>query len=238
LKLIAALFAAAFIVGGTITLSNLMARATFTVYSSYAGVRSLNIDSDTGDVRLTSAPTGARLATVEHVTETLYTPRRRSTLERSGLLDLSAHCNALLATSILLASECSVGYEVAIPSGVGVRASSGAGDIKATGLVTTAPISLHSGAGNVNAVGISAPTVQLDTGAGDITAQLTTPPRDLWASSGAGDINLTVPNVTYDLSANSGVGTVSHQGLRIDPNSPRRINVSAGAGDITIRVSH
>ena len=45
LKLIAALLAAAFIVGGTLTLSNLMARDTFTVDSSYAGVRSLNIDS-------------------------------------------------------------------------------------------------------------------------------------------------------------------------------------------------
>ena len=53
----------------------------------------------------------------------------------------------------------------------------------------------------MNAIGISGLTVQLDTGAGDITAQLTTPPRVLQASSGAGDITITVPNVTYDLSA-------------------------------------
>jgi hypothetical protein len=232
LKLIAALCAAAFIAGGTLTLLNLMARHTFTVRSSYAGVRSLNVGSGSGDVQLTSAPTGARLKTVEHVSEDLETPRRVSTLDGSRLLNLSEHC------SILMSTECSVDYEITVPSGVGVRASSGTGDIKATGLVTTAALSLHSGAGNVTAIGISAPTVTLDSGAGDITARLTTPPRDLQASSGAGNITLTVPNVTYDVSASSGAGTVSDRDLQTDPNSPRRITVSTGSGDITIRVSH
>jgi Putative adhesin len=230
LKLIAALSAAACIAAGTLTLLNVMARHTFTVRNSYAGASSLYIDSGAGDVRLTGAP-GSRLTTVEHVTEDLATPRRVSTLTGLGLLKLSDHC------SILMSTDCSVNYDIAVPFGVNVRASSGAGDIKATGLITTAPIRLYSGAGDLHAIAISAPTVHLNTGAGDITARLTTAPRDLQASSGAGDITITVPNVTYDLSASSGAGSVSDQDVRTDPNSPRRINVSAGAGDITIRVS-
>jgi hypothetical protein len=232
LKLVVALFAAAFIAGGALALLNLMSRHTFTVRSSYAGVRSLNVDSGTGDLQLTGVSTGARLTTVEHVTEDLETPQRVAMFDGSRLLNLGGHC------SFLMSIECSVDYDIAVPSGVGVRASSGAGGIIATGLTTTAAISLHSGAGDVNVTGISAPTVHIDAGAGNITARLTTPPTDLQASSGAGDIVLTVPNVAYDLSASSGAGTVSHRGLRTDPNSPRRINVSAGAGDITIRVSH
>jgi|GEM_PF-3106143 len=231
LKLIAALFAAASIAGGALTLLNLMARHTFTVRGSYAGVRSLSIDSGSGNVSLTGAPRGARVTAVEHVTEDLQTPRRTATLEGSGLLALGGHC------SFLMSIECSVDYQIAVPPGVGVRASSGAGDVEARGLITTAAVSLHSGAGNVNAIGISAPSVHLDTGAGDITARLTTAPRDLEASSGAGSITLTVPNVTYDVNASSGAGTVSDHELRIDPRSPHRITVSSGAGDVTIRVS-
>jgi len=230
LKVIAGLFAAAFIGAGALTLLNLMARHTFTVRGSYVGVRSLSVDSDNGDVRLMSASRGAPLGMVERVTEDLETPRRTVALGRSGRFALGGHCNFLMSI------ECSVTYAIAVPAGVGVRVNSGAGDVEASGLTATAPISLDSGAGNVNARGISAPSVHLDTGAGDITARLTTAPRDLEASSGAGNVTLTVPNVVYDLSASSGAGSVSDQGLRTDPRSPHRIKVSSGAGDVTIRV--
>jgi len=194
LRFIVALFAAVFIAGGALALLNLISRHTFTVRSSYLGVRSLNLDSGTGDVQLSGVSTSARLIAVEHVTEDLETPQRVAMFDGSRLLKLGDHC------SLLMSIECSVDYDIAVPSGVGVRASSGAGDIIATGLTTTTAISLHSGAGDVNVTGISAPTVHIDTGAGNITARLTTPPTDLQASSGAGDIVLTVPNVTYDLS--------------------------------------
>ena len=231
LKLIAALFAAAFIAWGAITLLNLMAHHTFTARSSYAGVRSLTVNSGDGDVQLKSAPAATRLRIVERVSEDLETPRRYYALSGSGLLSLNGHCN------ILMSIYCSVDYAITVPSGVSVHVRSGAGDLTATGLTTTSPFSLESGEGDVKALGISAPTVHLDAGAGDITARLTTPPRYLEASSGAGDITITVPNVTYDVTASSGAGTVSDQGLRTDPSSPRRINVSAGAGDITIRAA-
>lgn len=230
LKVIAGLFAAAFIAAGALALLNLMARHTFTAQRSYVGVRSLSVDSDNGNVRLLSAPRGAPLGLVERVTEDLQTPRRTATLGRSGQLELHGHCNFLMSI------ECSVAYSIAVPAGVGVRVNSGAGDLDASGLTATAPITLASGAGNVTARGISAPSVHLDTGAGDITAQLSTAPRDLEASSGAGNITITVPNVPYDVSASSGAGNVSDNGLRIDKRSPHRINVSAGAGDVTISV--
>jgi hypothetical protein len=231
LKLVAALFAAAFIAGGALTLLNLLSHHSFTVRSSYSGVRSLTIDSGGGDVRLTSAPAGAQLTAVARVSEDLETPRRGTALNGSGLLRLSGHC------SVLMSIYCSVDYTVAVPAGVSVNAASGAGDITASGLTTTKPLSLQSGAGDVDAFGISAPVVHLNAAAGDITARLTTPPRYLDASSGVGDIILTVPNVPYDVTASAGAGEVSDQGLRIDPSSPRRLEVTAGAGSITIGTS-
>lgn len=77
----------------------------------------------------------------------------------------------------------------------------------------------------------------LSSGAGDIHAQLLHPAQQLEASSGAGDIVLTVPNVAYAVTTSSGVGNITDSSLSIDPGSPRRINASAGAGDVTIQAS-
>jgi FAD dependent oxidoreductase TIGR03364 len=68
-------------------------------------------------------------------------------------------------------------------------------------------------------------------------AQLLHPAQQPEASSGAGDIVLTVPNVAYAVTTSSGVGNITDSSLSIDPGSPRRINASAGAGDVTIQAS-
>jgi hypothetical protein len=79
--------------------------------------------------------------------------------------------------------------------------------------------------------------VRLSSGAGDIHALLLRPAEHLEASSGAGDIVLTVPNLAYAVTTSSGAGSITDSSLSIDPSSPRRINASTGAGDVTIQAS-
>ena len=229
LCLLAWLLAAAFVLGGAYALLDVGARRTFTVRLAYAGVPSLVVVDGSGDVRLTGAPAGGAVVVSEQVTQGLSTPQREARRGPGGVLRLSASCQSLLS------SECNVSYDIAVPSGTAVAASSGDGDVSARGLVSTARVELSSGAGNVSAGRVSAPDVRLSSGAGDVEADLLGNLRRLVASSGAGDVSLTVPNAVYRVSATSGAGDVSDQGLRQDPASQRVISATSGAGDVTIR---
>jgi hypothetical protein len=231
LTLIGGLVALALVLGGAYDLLDLTARSTFTVQASYAGVRSLVVDSGNGDVHLAGAPAGSRLRIVEHVTEGLTTPARETASNGARTMQIRSHC------AFILSEECNVDYQISVPSGTTVRVSTGAGDITVRNLTSRASLRLSSGAGDIDASASSAPEVNLSSGAGDIHAQLLHPAQQLEASSGAGDIVLTVPNVAYAVTTSSGVGNITDSSLSIDPSSPRRINASAGAGDVPIQAS-
>ncbi len=228
LTLAAALVAAALVAYGAITLLDLAARHTFDLRITYADVSSLKLDADTGDVHLESWPISGQLIVDTHVTEGLWTPRRQSVRNRAGALALSSSCSPVFGT------ECGADYTISVPAGIAVNASTGDGDLDAQDLSTTAPLRLSSSNGNVTALRIAAGSVSLQSGNGDVTAQLTNPASQLTATSGNGDVTLTVPNTSYAVHASSGDGTVSDQTLRIDPSSPRRISASSGNGDVTI----
>ena len=231
LVLVGGLVAIALVLIAAYNLLDLSARSTFTVRASYAGVRSLVVDSGNGDVDLTGAPLGSRLRIVEQVTEGLSTPAREATIDGARTVQLRSHC------AFIFSSECSVDYQIMVPSGTAVRVSTGAGNITVRNLSSGASLRLSSGAGDIGATAISAPNVQLSSGAGDIHALLLHPAALLEASSGAGDIVLTVPNLAYAVATSAGAGSITDSSLSIDPSSPRRINASAGAGDVTIQAS-
>jgi Putative adhesin len=231
LMLVGALVALALVVAGAYNLLDLSARGTFITRASYVGVRSLVVESGNGDVHLTGAPPGSKLRVLEHVTEGLTTPARATTSNGAKTLSIRSHC------VFILSEQCSVDYQIAVPSEVTVRVSTGAGDITVRNLTSRVSLRLSSGAGDISATAISSPDVNLSSGAGDIRATLVHPAELLQASSGAGDLVLTVPNVAYAVTTSSGVGNITDSSLRIDPASPRRINASAGAGDVTVRAS-
>ncbi|HEY5197126.1 MAG TPA: DUF4097 family beta strand repeat-containing protein [Solirubrobacteraceae bacterium] len=234
------------ILGGAFTLIDIAARHSFDVRASYAGVQSLEIDDDTGDVRLTSAPEGSRLTVTEHVTQGLVAPRRAAAFVH-GVLRLTTDCRGF-------DPECRVRYAVAVPTGTPVTASSGAGTVTASHLASARPIllssgagdviadnvwsdtslQLSSGAGDVSASRIGSPQLRVSSGAGDVTADVSTRIGNLVARSGAGDVTLHVPFAAYAVHATSGAGTVTDHELSTNPASPRRIDATSGAGDVTI----
>jgi hypothetical protein len=229
LTVLGALMLAFLIACGAYGLSDVAARQAFDVRASYRGVQTLRVDGGDGDVRLTAAPAGSAVAVVVHVTEGLTAPDRRVVRAADGILHLSAGC------SFVFSNSCGASYTIAVPPGVAVDAHAGGGNVDASN--PTGPLRLSSGDGDVNALGIRATNVTLQSGNGDVTATFDRAPTRLDASSGNGDVTLTVPDTTYAVRAGSGNGTVSDQTLRTDPSSPRSITASSGNGDVTIQAA-
>lgn len=231
LTVLGALLIAVLIAYCAFELIDLASRHSFDVAAGYSEVRSLELDGGSGDVHLTAGAAGSEVIVVEHVTEGLSTPDRKAVRGANGALTITATC------SFSLTNNCGVSYTIRVPPEVAVNVDSGAGDVDARGLSTTAPLKLSSGDGDVNAVGIDAGNISLESGNGDVTATLDRAPARLDASSGNGNVTLTVPNTTYAVHASSGNGTLSDQTLRIDPSSPRSITASSGNGDVTIHAA-
>lgn len=229
LTVAATLFALLFIAGGAQALLDLSARHAFDVRSSHAGVRTITVEDDSGDVRLTGAPAGGPVRVVAHLTEGLRKPRWTATRGAGGTLRLRASCPVLFST------VCDVRFEVEVPAGVAVSAHSGHGSVTAEG-VSAPDVELETGAGSVRASGLRVRRVRASAGAGDVRVGMLTPPSLVDAHSGAGGVELTVPDAVYAVDAHAGAGDVIDGAVRKDPASPRRITATSGAGDVRIDV--
>jgi len=233
---------------GVVALLDVAARHTFTARSTFAGVHRLVVDNSVGDVHLVRARAGAPVSVTAHVTEGLGNPRRTAQRSADGTLRLSASC-----ANVFVGPSCDVGYTVAVPTGVRVGIESSGGDITVRDYVGRTPLSLSSSAGDINASGITVPSLQLDSSAGDVRAdairapvvhgessagdvvlRLSAAPRTLTAESSAGDVRLTVPDQVYRVKASSSAGSVTDGDIRQSPRAPHSIEASSSAGDVTI----
>jgi Putative adhesin len=155
------------------------------------------------------ARVGAPVTVTAQVTEGLRTPHRSATRSAGGTLRLSASCSGGIG-----GSSCDVGYTVAVPAGTRLAVDSSGGDITVRDYASRAPLDLHRSSGDVDAVGISVPSLRLGSSTSDVHAQgirarvvdaessagdtalgLASPARSLTATSSAGDVRLVVPDV-------------------------------------------
>jgi len=250
LAVAAGVLALALVAHGAFTLLDLAARTTTVERTSYAGVGALVVEGG-ADIRLTSAPAGGRVEVAARITEGLRAPEHRIVQQGDGTLRLSASC------AFLFTGQCRVRFDLRVPAGTTVRARTGAGDIDVRDLRSTAPVVLHSSAGDITASGASAPALDLSSSAGDVDAggvraarvrvrssagdvnvALREPADRLDAGSSAGDIELVVPDAIYrlDAGAGAGAGDVSSADVRTDPASRRILRARTSAGDISIRI--
>jgi len=127
---------------------------------------------------------------------------------------------------------CGISYTVAVPQGVAVRVSAGAGAITLTSL--SGPVSAQTSAGLITAVDLRAADASLKSNAGGIIATWSVPPRSLHASTDVGAITLTVPgSVAYKISTHTFVGT-SAITVRRSASSPYAIAASSDVGSVSI----
>jgi hypothetical protein len=103
--------------------------------------------------------------------------------------------------------NCGVFFDLTVPRDLGAIVDLGVGQIRLSGLSGT--ISAHTGAGQIQASGMSSQRVALNTGAGMISAVFTAPPQLIAAHSGTGSVAIRVPSGTaYKVTANTQVGSV------------------------------
>jgi hypothetical protein len=152
------------------------------------------------------------------------TPPATSRRVAGTTLTLSYGCTAQLI--------CGVAYDVQVPEGVAVQATTRAGAITLTSL--SGDVTAQTDAGLITANDLGSATVRLKSNAGGIIAGFSTAPSSVKASTNIGSISLTLPGAqSYQIHTHTYVGSSS---VTVHKNaaSPHVISASSDLGSITI----
>jgi hypothetical protein len=203
-------------------------------------VRQLTVSAGAGSITVA----GSERATVAITAQLSYHGRApvMQGAVRDGRLVLGYRCAA--------GTECGVSYVLQVPRGVTVRARTGAGDVRLTGL--TGSVTASVGTGDISLSGLSGPVraqdrtgdvsgralrsadAALSSGIGDIDVSFTRPPGRLVVTDKLGPVMIRVPgSVSYRVQAGSGLGSVSIGVPRL-AGSPHRITATSQLGDVAI----
>jgi DUF4097 and DUF4098 domain-containing protein YvlB len=146
--------------------------------------------------------------------------------------------------------NCGAEITLAVPFGESVKASSGSGNLKVTGIggalnlsdgsgnITGEHLSgalvLNDSSGDINVTDIGSARVRAYAGSGNVDISFSRPPDDLTASASSGNITVAVPaRVAYDVIADASSGT-EQVDVPTDPSSHRVIHLDAGSGNIRV----
>jgi hypothetical protein len=170
--------------------------------------------------------TGSDRSTVAVSQQPSYskTPPATSRQVAGTTLTLSYSCKAQLV--------CSVEYDVQVPHGVAVQASTRTGAITLTSL--GGDISAQTDAGFITANDLGGATARLKSSAGGIIATFSAAPSSVSAATNIGSISLTLPGAeSYQIHTHTYVGSSS---VTVPKNaaSPHVITASSDLGSITI----
>jgi DUF4097 and DUF4098 domain-containing protein YvlB len=122
---------------------------------------------------------------------------------------------------------------VILAIGLPVTLTTSGSDITANGLAGTA--NLDSGSGAINASGITASDVTVNTGGGNAALTFAKTPRDVQVSSASGAVSIVLPRGSYDFRVSSGGGGVTTPAS--DSAAPDVITVNAAGGNVTVSES-
>jgi Putative adhesin len=171
-------------------------------------------------------------------------PGHSSWTLQGDTLQFSIDCSGLVFS-------CGSRFEVAVPPGTAVTASSGSNTVNVSGL--SAPVTVNGNQGGVNVSGMSGP-LQVTTGSGSVTAtalrsaavQVTTnqgsadisfaaAPRSVTVKCSTGNATVRVPTNghQYHVLVSSGTGNASSK-VPDDPQANSVVQVSSGSHDATV----
>lgn len=125
--------------------------------------------------------------------------------------------------SLFNGHSISIDYEITVPKGTDVKATSGSGNVRVEGI--SGPLQGNTGSGDVTAAGIQG-TSKLETGSGNIQVQNAS--GTLKLNTGSGDIRVTQSTIG-DAQAETGSGNIELDAVQ----GPLR--AETGSGDITAK---
>lgn len=245
LVVIGVLLAVAAIGLGALTVIGSLAHETARHTGRYDGVRTVDVDVDSGSVAVTGVD-GSTTTTVRRtVSWSLRKPKIQERQEGDRLV-VRVDC------SFSFGQGCGGHFEIRVPRATDLRLHSSAGRVEVRG--TDGSVDASSSAGRVSATDIggqatlqsSAGTVEgsrlrsalvdAQSSAGSVRLAFATAPERVQASSSAGSVDVVVPRdaTAYRVEASTSAGS-SDVTVRTDPGSDRQIDAHSSAGSVRVR---
>ncbi|MFG2042393.1 hypothetical protein [Dactylosporangium sp. NPDC048998] len=180
----------------------------------------VEVDSEGGSItiKVGAGPTIKVTETQRYKTDK---PERKQTLDGGELILASTGCAK---------SDCSISYEIEMPSTLSVRLDSSGGQIAMTGL--TGLIDVQSDGGALSGEGLAPPELNARTGGGPVDLKITQAPDRIDIDSGGGNVNLRLTSDGYALDAQLDGGKQSGT-VKNDAGSVHKLKVATGGGSLS-----
>ncbi|MGI5237375.1 hypothetical protein [Dactylosporangium sp. CA-139066] len=179
----------------------------------------VEVDSEGGEITIKAGGTTIK------VTETMRykseKPGRKQSLDGGELILGSTGCKA---------NDCSISYEIEMPSTLTARLDSSGGRVSLTGL--TGLIDVQSDGGALSGEGLAPPEVTARTGGGPVDLKITQAPNRIDIDSEGGNVNLRLTSDGYALEADLGGGKQSGT-LKSDKASVHKVHINTGGGNLS-----
>jgi hypothetical protein len=241
----AVLFALATVAWGCYSLIDELALRTYHSTATLPIVHRVELQAGDADVRIVPDAT-------DHIVvdRTIQRGLRRAdsrTYERDGVLIVQGGCHGPFGwrCSMSITIHVPTQFEVVGRLGDGnltdlgthglVQVSSSDGDIDLDGVVGA--VQLHSGDGQVQIYALTAPTVQVTSGDGDMDVELASSPGSVALHSGDGNVDVCLPRTTspYAVTTHTGDGTLDNQ-IPTDPGADLTMAITTGDGDALLHL--
>jgi DUF4097 and DUF4098 domain-containing protein YvlB len=126
---------------------------------------------------------------------------------------------------------CDVDYEIRVPAGVAVSATTASGDVELDGRLGA--VTVQTGSGDVDA-NVATDRLTTRTGSGDTDLRLGNAPTLVAATSGSGDVDIRVPDgESYVIEPQPGSGDKDID-IVSQTGASHAIQVGSGSGDISV----
>lgn len=223
------------VVGGLFAVG-LIAMGTWTAINA--------LGTTTEERHLTLTPTAGRLAihtdgaieiTTGSGSDVQITEKVRHSIGRPTIAETSTDDGVLLTGDCAwYSSTCQVSFQVTVPAGLSIEATTSAGDITVHG--ATGRVQLSTSAGDVAATGLRSESVSARSSAGDVELAFDAPPTSVTVRSSAGDVDVDVPPADggYRVKVSTSAGD-QHVDVPVDPRSSRVVDATTSAGDVVVR---
>ncbi|WP_406298790.1 DUF4097 domain-containing protein [Embleya sp. NBC_00888] len=198
-----------------------------TSYDVTQNVRSVKVDSNAGNVKVTEADVKTvKVTEKQHYDKTA--PTTTHNVDGNGQLVLDYDCASKKA--------CFVAYEVTIPrGGTALDIRTDAGNVTLRDVSGT--LNLHTSAGKIDGEGVTSAKATAQTSAGSIDLTFTKPPTDVDAKTNAGRATVRVPGgQQYAADVSTTLGDTDVKVSRND-QSQHKIKVHTDAGQARLLTS-
>ncbi|MEV6924216.1 hypothetical protein AB0M46_06860 [Dactylosporangium sp. NPDC051485] len=180
----------------------------------------VEVDSEGGGVTI-KAGSGPTIKVTETQRYRTDKPNRKQSLDGGELILASTGCPK---------NDCSISYEIEMPSTLSVRLDSSGGRISLTGL--TGLVDVQSDGGSLSGEGLAPPELTARTGGGPVDLKITQAPNRIDVDSEGGNVNLRLTSDGYALEADLGGGKQSGT-VKVEKASAHKVRVNTGGGNLS-----